>query len=158
MSVYQSIGTASARNTDRVMEALVAGLELEFGRGAGKALAHRFLEAEEADFRRDARVEERWVSACESTEQDEFELDRIAIWGRLDGKWFCATMLVDGEGQAHGMMGCRTFRSLVRAREAMLHAHWSAERVRGDAAWEGARVFPFFEPFERGGSERGETR
>src|SRR3546814_19365376 len=61
MSMYQSIGTAS----DRVMEAPVAGLELEFGRGAGEALAHRFLEAEEADFRWDARVEERWIRSEE---------------------------------------------------------------------------------------------
>ena len=50
MGMYQSIGTAS----DRVMATLMAGLELEFGRGAGEALAHRFLEAEETDFRRRA--------------------------------------------------------------------------------------------------------
>ena len=119
MSMYQSIGTASTY----VMEALVAGLELEFGRGAGEALAHRFLVAEEADFRWDARIEERWIGAYESPDGEEHELDRIAICGRLDGKWFCATMLVDGEGQAHGMMGCRQVRSLARARDAMLHAH-----------------------------------
>ncbi|MBV2147509.1 hypothetical protein KRZ98_04310 [Sphingobium sp. AS12] len=119
MSMYQSIGTAS----DRVMAALISGLELEFGRGAGEALAHRFLEAEEADFRWDARVEERWIGTYESADDEDFELDRIAICGRLDGKWFCATMLVNGDGQAHGMMGCRQFRSLVRARDAMLHAH-----------------------------------
>jgi hypothetical protein len=119
MDMSQSIGTAS----DRVMEALVAGLELEFGRGAGKASAYRFLEAEEADFRWEARVEERWLGAYESIDEEDFELDRIAICGWLDGKSFCATMLVDGDGQAHGMMGCRTFRSLVRARDAMLDAH-----------------------------------
>lgn len=123
MSMYRSIGTASANVVDRVMEALVTGLELEFGRGAGDALAHRFLAAEEVDFRWDARTEERWLGAYESAEDEDFELDRIAIWGRLDGKWFCATMLVDGNGRAHGMMGCREFGSLVRAREAMLHAH-----------------------------------
>ena len=123
MSMYQSIGTASANVVDRVMEALVAGLELEFGRSAGEALAHRFLEAEEADFRWDARIEERWIGAYECADNGDFELDRIAICGRLDGQWFCATMLVDGDGQAHGVMGCRTFRSLVRARDAMLHAH-----------------------------------
>ena len=119
MSMYQSIGTAS----DRVMAALVAGLELEFGRGAGEALAHRFLKAEETDFHWDARVEERWIGAYGSAGDEEYDLDRIAICGRLDGKWFCATMLVDGDGQAHGMLGCRQFRSLVRARDAMLHAH-----------------------------------
>lgn len=123
MSIYQSIGTASANVRDRVMAALVSGLELEFGRGAGAALAHRFLDAEEADFRWDARVEERWIGTYEDIDDDGLALDRIAICGRLDGTWFCAIMLVDGDGQAHGMMGCRQFRSLVRARDAMLHAH-----------------------------------
>lgn len=119
MSMYQSIGTAS----DRVMEALVAGLELEFGRGAGEALAHRFLEAEEADFRWDARLEERWLGTYESFDDEDVELDRITCLGRLDGKWFCATMLVDGDGGAHGMVECRTFASLAKARDAMLDAH-----------------------------------
>lgn len=123
MSMYQSIGTASANVVDRVMAALVSGLELEFGHGAGKALVHRFLEAEEADFRWDARVEERWLGGYESPDDDDLELDRIAICGRLDRKWFCATVLVDGDGLAHGMIGLRTFRSLARARDAMLHAH-----------------------------------
>ncbi|MCC2977145.1 hypothetical protein LK533_10735 [Sphingomonas sp. PL-96] len=118
MGMYQRIGTASGR----VMDALVAGLELEFERGAGRALTRRFLEAEEAEFRWEARVEERWLGAYESSDED-FELDRVACLGQLDGKWFCATMLVDGDGQAHGMMGCCTFRSLVRARDALLHAH-----------------------------------
>ncbi len=123
MSIYQSIGTASANVVDRVMAALVSGLELEFGRGAGEALAHRFLDAEEAYFRWDARVEERWIGTYEGIEDDGLALDRVAICGRLDGSWFCAIMLVDGGGKAHGMMGCRQFRSLVRARDAMLHAH-----------------------------------
>jgi hypothetical protein len=119
MSMYQSIGTAS----DRVLQTLKVGLEIEFGRGAGEALAHRFLEAEEADFRWDARIEERWIGTYENPDDEEFELDRIAICGRLDGKWFCATMLMDGDGQAHGMMDCRTFRSLAGARDAMFNAH-----------------------------------
>lgn len=123
MGIYQSIGTAAANGDDRVMAALVSGLELEFGRGAGEALAHRFLEAEEADFRWDARIEQRWIGAYERSDGEEYELDRIAICGRLDGKWFCATMIVDGDGQAHGMVGFRQFTSRVGARDAMLHAH-----------------------------------
>jgi hypothetical protein len=119
MNTHQDIGTSA----DRVMEALVAGLEAQFGRGASEALAHRFLEAEEVDFRWDARVEERWIGAYESADEEDFDLDRIAILGRLDGKWFCATMLVDGEGQAHGMMGCRQFGSVGKARDAMRNAH-----------------------------------
>ena len=119
MGMVQSIGTAS----DHVLDTLIGGLELEFGRGAGEALAHRFLEAEEADFRWDVRVEERWIGAYESIDETEFELGRIAICGQLEGQWFCATMLVDGDGRVHSMMGCRQCGSLVRAREAMLHAH-----------------------------------
>ncbi|WP_245942020.1 hypothetical protein [Sphingomonas gilva] len=52
MTIACSIEAAS----DRVMAALVAGLEIEFGSGAGRVLAKRFLEAEEADFNWDARV------------------------------------------------------------------------------------------------------
>ena len=114
MTMIQSIGTAS----DRVMAALISGLEIEFGRGAGEALAHRFLEAEEADFHWDARVEERWIGAYESTDDDEFELDRVAIFGRIDGKWFVAVMIVDGDGNAQGMMGKRVFGRQGDARKA----------------------------------------
>jgi len=105
MSMMQSIGVAS----DRVMAALISGLEIEFGRGVGEALAHRFLEAEEVDFHWDARVQERWIGGYESMDQADIELDRVAIIGRLDGKWFVAVMIVDGDGNAHGMMGKRTF-------------------------------------------------
>src|SRR3546814_2215209 len=78
MDMSQSIGTAS----NRVMEALVAGLELEFGSGAGEALAHRFLDAEETNFRWDARVEERWLGAHGGLDDEDLELDRVAICGR----------------------------------------------------------------------------
>jgi len=112
MSMMQTIGMAS----DRVMAALVSGLEIEFGRGAGEALAHRFLEAEEVDFHWDARVSERWIGSYENIDDDELELDRVRIFGRLDGKWFVAVMIVDGDGNAHGMMGKRIF---GREREAL---------------------------------------
>ena len=119
MDMSQSIGTAS----DRVMEALVAGLELEFGRGAGEALAHRFLEAEETDFLWDARIEERWLGFYESIDDDDLELDRIAICGRLDGRWFASVMLVDGDGMAHGTIGKRFCQTRKSAHEAMVDAH-----------------------------------
>ncbi|MBT2188621.1 hypothetical protein KK488_16835 [Sphingobium sp. H33] len=119
MGMYQSIGTAS----DRVMATLMVGLELEFGRGAGEALAHRFLEAEETDFLWDARIEERWLGSYESVDDDDLELDRIAICGRLGGRWFASVMLVDGEGMAHGTMGKRFCRSRKLAHEAMVDAH-----------------------------------
>lgn len=119
MGMYQSIGTAS----DRAMATLMAGLEIEFGHGAGEALAHRFLEAEESDFLWDARVEERWLGAYESMDDDDLELDRIAICGRMDGRWFASVMIVDGDGMAHGTMGKRFFHDRMEARKAMLDAH-----------------------------------
>lgn len=119
MGMVQSIGTAS----DHVMSALTAGLEIEFGRGAGEALAHRFLEAEETDFLWDARLEERWLGSYESIENDDLELDRIAICGRLDGRWFAGVLLVDGDGLAQGTIAKRFCRSRKSAHEAMADAH-----------------------------------
>lgn len=105
MGMFQPISVAS----DRVMVALVSGLEIEFGHGAGEALAHRFLEAEETDFLWDARDQERWIGAYESIDDDEIDLDRVRIVGRLDGRWFVAVMIVDGDGNPHGLMGKREF-------------------------------------------------
>jgi len=105
MSMMQSVGVAS----DRVMAALVSGLEIEFGRGAGEALAHRFLEAEEVDFHWNSRVRERWIGSYESIDDEDVELERVKIFGRLDDEWFVAVMIVDGDGNAHGMMGKRIF-------------------------------------------------
>jgi hypothetical protein len=103
--------------TDRVMATLIAGLQIEFGCRAAEGLAHHFLEAEEVDFHWDARVSERWLGAYEAQDDDELELDRVSIMGRLDGRWFIATCIVDGDGNAHGMLGCRDFRSESAARK-----------------------------------------
>ncbi|MFS0771203.1 hypothetical protein [Sphingomonas sp. 1P08PE] len=119
MSGMQAVAAAS----DRVMAALIAGLELEFGRGAGEGLAQRFLAAEEADFRWDARTAERWLGSYEGGLDDEdLVLDRVAICGCLDAAWFAATMIVDGDGAAHGMEGCRVLDGEGSARAAMLAA------------------------------------
>lgn len=107
MTTVQSISHAS----DRVMAALITGLELEFGRGAAEGLAERFIDAEESDFCWDARIAERWLGAYATEIEDEFELDRIAIMGRLNGRWFVAVMIVDGDGMAHGMMSKRMMAS-----------------------------------------------
>ncbi|MFB0875854.1 MULTISPECIES: hypothetical protein [unclassified Sphingobium] len=105
MGMFQPISVAS----DRVMAALISGLEVEFGHDAADALAHRFLEAEESDFLWDARDMERWIGAYESTDEDEIDLDRVRIFGNLEGKWFVAVMIIDGDGNPHGLMGKRTF-------------------------------------------------
>ena len=119
MTMFQPIGAAS----DRVVATLVAGLEIEFGHGAGEALAARFLEAEESDFLWDARVSERWLGAFESIDEEDFELDLVAIVGRLDGRWFVAVSIVDGDGKAHGLTGRRHFRSERAARQAFAVTH-----------------------------------
>lgn len=122
MTIFQPV----SHSADRAMAALVAGLELEFGRGAAEALAQRFIAAEESDFIWDARVEERWLGAYEAREEEDFELDRVAILGRLDGRWFVAVCIVDGDGMAHGMIGQRSFAEAqaagARARE------WEGQR------------------------------
>lgn len=107
---------------DRVMAALVSGLEIEFGRVAGAALAERFLDAEEADFHWDARVQERWIGCYSGSEDSEIELDRVRILGRIDGRWFVAVMLVDGDGDAYGMLGKRSFGRAEQARRAFADA------------------------------------
>lgn len=118
MAQVQPISDAA----DRVMAALVSGLEIEFGRQAGAALAERFLEAEEADFHWDARVEERWLGGYFGGEDGGIELDRVRILGRIDGRWFVAVMLVDGDGDAHGMLGKRSFGRREQARRAFADA------------------------------------
>lgn len=105
MTMFQAVSVAA----DRVMAALVSGLEIEFGRGAGEALAHRFLEAEEIDFLWDARSMDRWIGTYESGDEDEIDLDRVRIFGFLDGKWFVAVMIIDGDGNLHGLIGKRQF-------------------------------------------------
>ncbi|WP_244624591.1 hypothetical protein [Sphingomonas sp. So64.6b] len=116
MTVFQPVSHSS----DRVMAVLVAGLELEFGRGAAEALAQRFIAAEECDFTWDARDQERWLGAYEAPGDSDFELDRVAIIGFLDRQWFVAVCIVDGDGMAHGMIGRRTFSNEQGARKAFV--------------------------------------
>lgn len=122
----QAIERVSA-SAQRVMARLVADLELEFGKAAGAALAHRFLEAEECDILWDMRIAERWLGAWDSSDIDaedaSLELDRIAFIGRCDGAWFVATGVVDGDGQAHALLGRRSLESEAQAREALAAAH-----------------------------------
>ncbi len=114
MAMVQSIGGAC----DRVMTALVAGLEIEFGRGVGEALAQRFLDAEQSDFLWDARVLERWLGSYEGLDDDDDQLNRVAIFGRLDGLWFAGVSIVDGDGNAQGLIARRSFEHEEEALEA----------------------------------------
>lgn len=119
MAMVQPVSVAS----DRVIATLVAGLTLEFGSSAAEALADRFLAAEECDFHWDVRREARWLGAWTSEIEDDFELDRIAILGRLGRRWFVAVCIVDGDEMPHGMMGRRTFGSRKAALTAFISCH-----------------------------------
>lgn len=83
--------------------ALLAGLETQFGREGSVGIATQFLAAELAEFHWESRVTERWLGAYESVEDEDSELDRVAIMGRLQGTWFVATCLVDGNGAAQAI-------------------------------------------------------
>jgi len=117
-TVMEAIGTAS----DRVLNALIAGLTLEFGHDAGEGLAQRFLDAEECDFLWDVRISERWVGGWEAESEDGIELDRVRILARLDRKWIVATLLVDGDGNPQGLLGRRDFTRRTGAEQAYLDA------------------------------------
>jgi len=114
MTMMQTLSAAS----DRVMEALIAGLELEFGRGAAEGLAQHFIDAEDSDFCWDARVQERWLGAYATFDEGDIELDRVAVLGHLNGDWFIAICIIDGDEMPHGMMGRRTFSSRKSAEAA----------------------------------------
>jgi hypothetical protein len=118
MGTAQSIGEA----TDGVLAALVAGLEIEFGRGAVAALAHHIMAAEEADFLWEMRCDERWLGGYESLDEEQIELDRVAIIGRCDGRWFVATMVVNGNGRVQDVLGRRDYRDQSEARNAFMEA------------------------------------
>ena len=114
MTVMQTIGNTKID----AISALIAGLENEFGMTAGRALADRFLAAEEPDFHWEARLQERLLDGFDSLDEADGELDRVAICGRLGGVWFTAVCIVDGEGRAHGMSARRHFGSAKAARKA----------------------------------------
>ena len=118
MAMIHPISVAS----DRTMAALVSTLDIEFGRGAGAALAHRYFDAEQSDFHWQARVQERWIGAYESADDGGLELDRVRIFGRLNGAWFVAVMIVDGDGNAHDMTGKQAFRRADQACRAFADA------------------------------------
>lgn len=90
------------------------GVRARRGSGAGSAV----IAAEEADFTWDARHEERWLGSFEPLEDSDFELDRVAMIGRLDRRWCVAVCIVDGDGLPHGMIGRRTFTTVQAARSA----------------------------------------
>lgn len=102
-----------------VFPALLNDLEIEFGTSEVGAVAARFVDAERADFHWAARISERHLGHYESLDDDEDrEFERVAIIDRLNGRWYVATCIVDGDGAVQDLIGLRSFGSAVHAARA----------------------------------------
>jgi hypothetical protein len=110
--------TTISRGCDAVIDALQA----EFG----AVLAERIIEVEALDFLWEARVRERYLGQqigwdCDDEEASE-ELSRVAILSVLDGSWYVAMCLLDGEGAAVELLWKRRFESFGEAESALVRA------------------------------------
>ena len=118
MTMVQTIGMAS----ERVLHCLATGRGIADRGSVGEIIDRHILAAEEADFHWDARLSERWLGQYFNADDDEIELDRVATFGRIDGHWFAATSIIDGDGMPHGMTNQRAFDTRHEAERAFKHA------------------------------------
>lgn len=105
---------AIGKTSDHVFERIVSGLESSVGRRAAEGLARQFIEAERADFYWEARIAERWIGAYERLDEEEGRdwgeaLDRVAVFGLLDGHYYVAVVLLDGQEGVEALLGVRQF-------------------------------------------------
>lgn len=106
--------------------ALIAGLEAQYGREGSVEIAARYLDAELADFHWQSRMQERHLGRYEGeidADDEDLELERIAILGVLKGAWFVATCIVDGDGAVHDIFDLRLMKSAWDAHEAFEQLH-----------------------------------
>lgn len=114
---------ATDSSADRVFERLVAGLKVEFGSTAGEGLARVFIDAEAADFYWDARRDVRWLGAYQSFDPDDDDtLERLAVTGCLDGRFYVAVLVVDAYDAVHAMLALRQFDTREAVRQAFAQA------------------------------------
>ncbi len=103
-------------------DAAVDALRAEFG----VVLADRIIEAEALDFLWEARVRERYLGQQIGWDfEDEAgfqEISRLAILSILDGRWYAAMCLVDGDGVAAQLLWKRQFGSRGEAEFELLRA------------------------------------
>ena len=115
---YQTIGMASAQ----VLNRLETGYKIAERRTAAEAIDRQILASEEADFHWDARLNERWLGAYWSADEDDIDLDRVAIVGRIDGQWFAATSIIYGDGMPRAIINRRAFDTKHQAERAFENA------------------------------------
>ena len=116
------LGKAVLMASGRVLNRLATGCESAVRRDSGAGIDRNILAAEEADFHWDARLSERWLGAYGSADDDDIDLDRVAIVGRIDGQWFAATSIIDGDGMPRAMTNRRAFDTKNEAERAFEHA------------------------------------
>jgi hypothetical protein len=115
---YQTIGMVS----NRVLHNLATGSEIKARCTTGGAIDRYILAAEEADFHWDARLKERWLGAYSSVDDDDSDLDRVAIIGRFDGLWFAAISIINSDGMPRAMTNRCAFDTKHEAERAFEHA------------------------------------
>ncbi len=114
---------SQVQSADRCFSALVVGLGREFGQEAAEGLARIFVAAEDAEFHWDARTRERVLGGYWSLEEEDIELERVAVEGYFDGRFYVAVLLLDGAHAVHGMLGLRAFASEDEADCAFASVH-----------------------------------
>jgi len=103
--------------------ALVRGLIEEFGCEGIEAVIQRVLSAEEADFCWEGRIaEKRLGSFCESFEEGEEALQRVAVLGHFAGHYYVATCLVDARHRLRAMAAVGYFEGIESAESAFAAA------------------------------------
>lgn len=100
-------------------DARLNSLQAEFG----QVLASRMVEAELVDFLWEGRVRERYLGQQDGVFAEAEELSRILVISRLDGYWYVALCLVDGEGEP----------------AMLLWRHVAADAAEAEAFFSGAR-------------------
>jgi len=98
--------------------ALLAGIEAQFGEAECVTIASAFLKAELADFHWQSRREERWLGRYEDDAEEGEELDRVGVVGQLNGVWYTAICVVDGDGAVHWMQQLRLEKNAIDAADA----------------------------------------
>lgn len=115
---------AIGKTSDHVFERIVSGLESSFGRSAAEGLARQFIEAEGADFYWEARLGERGLGNYERLDEDaDKALDRVAVFGLLDGLFYVAVVLLDGCESVEALLGVRQFERREDAEFAFERTH-----------------------------------
>jgi hypothetical protein len=117
------IETGTLAAAQAIVPMLIASLEREFGGASVDHLMAQFLDAEAADFHWEARLFEQHLGTYQSLDEEDAELDRIAILSHLAGCWHVGIAVVDGDGRIWDLHGLQSFSALGDAERAFATQH-----------------------------------